>query len=620
MLGADPTFEMWATMALICIAMWLFALERLPMELTSLGLICGLMLLFHFSPIVDAAGVNQLPPGRMLEGFGNPALITVVSLLVVGEGLVRTGVLDRCAQSVIDFSGGQSFWLIPVVLLAVLVVSGFLNNIPVVVIFIPIMQVLADRFGRSPSRFMIPLSFAAMLGGMTTLIGSSTNLLVSSALVESGREPFGFFEFSVPGMVLAATGLLYILFVVPRLLPDRKSLVGALAEGGGKQFIAEIVIKDDSELVGQIPLAGLFPSLTLRDMTVRTILTKNKRTLLPPFEDYTVHAGDVFTVAATRKTLADILARDPDLFSIHRTDGPSLSSENGDVQLAIEQLLAEVLVAPASRFIGQTLKNLDFEGRFGCTVLGVQRRSRMIRTQMSNIRLDAGDVLLIQGHPEDVRALRANPDIILLEWATTNLPSPFYARRAALIFLAIVVSAASGFVPIVVAALSGAVAMFACGALSLRHLADAVDGRIIMTIATALALGVALKETGGAAYLAQSMITVLEGAPPRWILSGFFLLVALLSNVLSTKACAVLFTPIGVDIGTALGVDPTAFAVAVVFAANCSFASPIGYQTNLLVMAPGNYRFLDFARVGIPLIILLWLAFTLFVPSYYGLS
>ena len=317
--------------------------------------------------------------------------------------------------------------------------------------------------------------------------------------------------------------------------------------------------------------------------------------------------------------LADVLAHDPGLFQANPDEDPSRPAEENDQQLGNEQLLAEVLVAPGSRFIGRTLDNLAFERRFGCVVLGVQRHSRMIRSRLSAIRLDAGDVLLIQGQPKDVRALRANPDIILLEWATTDLPKPYYARRATFIFLAVVLAAATGVLPIVVAALCGAVTMFACRALNLRHLVDAIDGRIILMIATALALGAALTETGGAQFLADALLDTLEGASPAAILSAFFLLVALLSNVLSTKACAVLFTPIAVDIGHGLGVDPMAFAVAVIFAANCSFASPIGYQTNLLVIAPGNYRFLDFARVGLPMIILLWLAFSFFAPWYYGL-
>ena len=619
MLAVDPSFQMWATFALISIAMVLFALERLPMELTSIGLVCALMLLFHFFPIDPAGGGSGLDATRLLQGFGNPALITIVALLVIGEGLVRTGVLDRAAQAVLEHSGTQRLWLVPFVLFTVLAVSGFLNNIPVVVIFIPIMQVLSERLGHAPSRLMMPLSFAAMLGGMTTLIGSSTNLLVSGTLVEIGESALSFFSFTVPGVVLAATGFLYLVFIVPRLLPHRKSPMNSVSEGAGRQFIAQIVVKKDSDLVGRDAVLGIFPSIILRDMTVRSVLSGH-RTILPPFEEYTVATGDVFTVAATRRTLADVLAHDPGLFQANPDEDPTRPAEESDRQPSDEQLLAEVLVAPGSRFIGRTLDNLAFERRFGCVVLGVQRRSRMIRSRLSAIRLDAGDVLLIQGQPKDVRALRANPDIILLEWATTDLPKPYYARRAAFIFLAVVVAAATGVLPIVVAALCGAVAMFACGALNLRHLADAIDGRIILMIATALALGAALTETGGAQFLASALLDTLEGASPAAILSAFFLLVALLSNVLSTKACAVLFTPIAVDIGHGLGVDPMAFAVAVIFAANCSFASPIGYQTNLLVISPGNYRFLDFARVGLPMIILLWAAFSFFAPWYYGLS
>ncbi|PPR73046.1 MAG: hypothetical protein CFH05_01235, partial [Alphaproteobacteria bacterium MarineAlpha3_Bin4] len=232
--------------------------------------------------------------------------------------------------------------------------------------------------------------------------------------------------------------------------------------------------------------------------------------------------------------------------------------------------------------------------------------------------LEAGDVLLVQGQPEDVAHLRAFRDVVLLEWSTEELPVLRHATRAGLIFLAVVGLAASGILPIVVSALCGAAAMVVVGVLNVRQAFQAVDAKIVTTIAAALALGVALQETGGAAYLAHTLLVALQGQSVSVVLSLFFLLVAGLSNVISTKTSAVLFTPIAVDIASELGVSSVPFAVAVVFAANCSFASPLGYQTNLLVMGPGHYKFVDFARAGVPLIFLLWAAFTLFAPWYYG--
>ena len=611
---ADFTFQMTATFAVILVALALYASEKVPLELTSLGVVCVFLVLFHFYPVAGPDGGNLLGAERLLAGFANPALIAVLALLVIGEGLVRTGALDQAAHTVFRI-GGRGWRSVALVLVVVVGVSAFLNNIPVVVVFIPIMQTLAERLGRATGSLMMPLSFAAILGGMTTLIGSSTNLLVSSALVEAGEAPFGFFDFTVPGVVMAATGLVYVMTVAPRLLPAHAAPDDA-PRGGGRQFIAQIRVSEDSKLVGASAVAGFFPSLPA--MTARMI-QRGEDAILPPFENVVVRAGDVLVVAATRKALTEALKSDPGLLGSERGAAGEADRTASAPARAGDQVLVEAMVTPASRLIGHTLDQAHFRDAHHCNVLGIRRRSRMIRAQVTEIHLEAGDVLLVQGRSEDVDALRFDADVLLMEWSATELPTPYYARRAALIFLAVVACAASGVLPIAVAALCGAGLMIASGALTVGHAIHALDRKIIMMIGAALALGAALQETGGAAFLADALIGALGGAGPAVILSAFFLLVALLSNVISTKACAVLFTPIAVGIGHALGVDPMAFAVAVVFAANCSFASPIGYQTNLLVMTPGQYRFADFARAGSPLIVVLWIAFSLFAPWYFGL-
>jgi di/tricarboxylate transporter len=297
-----------------------------------------------------------------------------------------------------------------------------------------------------------------------------------------------------------------------------------------------------------------------------------------------------------------------------------LLGAGNEARLPGNQTLAEAMVTPSSRLIGQTLGEAHFPDAHHCAVLGIRRRSRMIRAKLTDIHVEAGDVLLVLGRRADVRMLRSDPEVLLMEWSATDLPTPYYGVRAMLIFLGVVACAASGLLPIAVAAVCGAGLMVATGVLSIREATHALDRQIVMMIGTALAMGAALQETGGAAFLAHILISVMGDARPMAVLSAFFLLVALLSNVISTKACAVLFTPIAVDLARSLGVDPAAFAVAVVFAANCSFASPIGYQTNLLVMTPGQYRFTDFIRAGTPLIFIVWLTFSFFAPWYFGIS
>jgi len=618
--GTAAGFQMWATFALIVVAFAVYVSEKLPMEMTSLGVVCALLVFFHFFPVPGPRGDNQLDAARILEGFANPALISVLALLVMGQGMIRTGVLERGAHWILDWGGGHlnTTGAVLLSLAVVAAISAFLNNTPVVIIFIPIMQALAHKFSRSPSKIMMPLSFVAILGGMTTLIGSSTNLLVNGALIEMEVRPFGFFDFTVPGVLLAATGLLYVLLAAPRLLPDRAGMSAALVDQDGRQFIAQITVAPDSEMIGKSAPGGHFASLP--EKTLR-VVQRGERAILPPFEDFVAEAGDVLVVAATREVLAKFAAADPEPLhaELEKDDALAGDEASGGRWQEGRQALAEVMVAPASRMIGQTLPQIGFRYQTHCIVLGIQRRSRMIRQQMTDIRLEAGDVLLVQGQSKDIRALRANRDVVLLEWSAEELPALDHAKRASAIFLLAVALAALGVVPIAIASVVGAVAMVATGVLNLRQATRALDRKILTAVAAALAMSVALLETGGAAFVAHGLARGMAGLPPAFVLSLFFLVAATMTNFISNNAIAVLFTPIAVDLATEIGVEPHVFAVAVVLAANCSFASPLGYQTNLLVMGPGHYQFADFARAGVPLVLLLWLAFSLFAPWYYGL-
>lgn len=611
--SATP-MQMWLVLALVAGSLVLYGLERISLELTSIALIATLLLFFEFFPLLDGDGDNLMGPATVMSGFANPALLTVLSLLVIGQGMVLTGGVSYIAGLITEHGGKNASVAIFVGLFVVMVMSAFLNNTPVVVIFIPIIQALAERIERSPSALMIPLSYAAILGGMTTLIGSSTNLLVSSSLIELGMPGLEFFEFSVIGSVLALTGFVYVLLIAPRLLPALASMRSKLAnpDNSGKQFIAQITVGPAANMIGSKPVAGFFKNLP--NITVQMIV-RREHAELPPFEDdVEIQAGDVLVVAATRKALTEALQKDPGLL---HSDAAAVENEDGPQKST--QLLAEVMLPPGSRLIGFNLEQIGFRYQYKCLVLGIQRRSRMIRSQMTEIRLEAGDVLLVQGRSEDVEALRTIRDVVLLEWSTRTLPRPFHARRAAAIFLGVIALAATGIVPIVISSFIGAGLMIASGALNLRQASRAIDRKIVLLVAAALALGNALQLTGGAEFIADQLLAATRGAPAPVILSLFFLIVAGFTNVLSNNACAVLFTPIGIGMAQQLGVSPHVFAIAVVMAANCSFASPVGYQTNLLVMGPGHYRFIDFLKAGAPLIIVLWIAFSLFAPWYYGI-
>lgn len=613
----ESTLHIWILLAFIAVAIVAFASERIELEISSIGVIAGLLLMFHFFPLENSNGDILLTAADILAGIGDPALITVLSLLVVGQGIVRTGALDQPIRRLVTLRRHHPVLAIAVVLTTVLVISAFMNNTPVVVIFIPLMTALAERLHRSTSTLMIPLSYASILGGMTTLIGSSTNLLVMAAAVQAGMPEITFFQFTLPGAVLAFVGLIYALVIIPRILPNRASITGEVVDISGKQFIVQMEISADSPLVGEQALMGQFPSL--RNITVRFI-QRGEHVLLPPFDNIALRPSDAVIFAGTRKSLTEAFSDNPQmlqgLLTTEETENPTPS----DLKPAQEQTLAEAVVAPASRMIGRALYQVSFHYRTKCVVVGIQRRSRMIRTsRMTDIRLEAGDVLLILGDRADVMRIRSNPDVLLLEWSAKELPATALAWRARIIFGLVVLSAATGVMPIVVAAVAGAAAMVVSGCLNIYQASRSIDRKILLLIWAALGLGAAMQATGGASYIAHGALSLLMGAGPPVILSIFFLMVAFFTNILSNNATAVLFTPVGISLGIELGVDPMIFVYAVIFGANCSFATPMGYQTNLLVMGPGHYKFVDFLKAGAPLVILLWIVFSIFAPFYYGL-
>lgn len=613
---ADPTFAMWFTFALIAAAMVLYALESVPIELTSFGLIAVMLVVFQFAPVLDDAGANLLDTEALLAGFANPALITVLAMLVVGQAIVRTRALDRVATIIMWTTRGHWRWTVWLSLLVAAAASAFTNNTPQIVVFIPIMQAVAHRLNLSASKVMMPLNMAVIVGGMPVLIGSSTNLLAAGLYERLGGPPVGLFDIAVVGLVLAVVGFLYAVMVAPRLLPGRANPSDAMRGDSGRQYLTQIAISERSRLAGITPNAGAFAELP--DIAVQ-LIQRGEHAEPPPFTHLTLKPGDVLVVSATRKALTEAVLADPGLVI---DLGPERDGGADDAARTPGQsVLAEVMIAPVSRMVGQNLEMLGFRRLYNCLVVGIQRRSRMIRTRITEIRLEPGDVLLIQGHRHDIRALRDNPDMTLLEWSAAELPAPHLARRVGLIFVAMIVAIVFETVPVVTAAVAAAILMVATRCLNVRQAARAIDRRVVCLVGSSIALSAALEATGGSMFVARAVIDALgPTAGPAMVLSVFFLMIALLTNVLSNNSTALLFTPIAVDLAHRLGVDPFIFVATVIWAANCSFATPIGYQTNLLIMTPGHYRFVDYVRAGTPLVVILWIAFSLFAPWYYNLG
>ncbi|HMN86937.1 MAG TPA: SLC13 family permease [Bauldia sp.] len=606
-----PDILMWLTFAGIVAMVTAYAFERWSVEFISLATLVGWLLLFWFVPW--AMGFKSpLGTDGVLAGFSNQALVTVLAMLVVGQGLFQTDALERPAAWLARLGGRSGMGAVILVLFAAMVASSVVNDTPVVVMFLPIISAVAAARGVSTSKALMPLSFAALLGGTTTLIGTSTNLLAAGVAERMGLR-IGFFEFTVPAGIMALVGFVYIAFVLPRILPARAGMADQMTGGQGKQFIAQIDVTYGHPLAGVSAVSGMFPAL--KDMTVR-LVQRGEHPFLPPFEDLTLRPGDTVIVAATRSALSKAIS---DGATSASRDALETPAEAGPSMPTKDVTLAEAVVAPGSRLIGRTIEQAVIHQTTGTIVLGVERRSRMPRLALNDIRLEAGDVLLLAGPRGAIEGLRLNRDLLLLEWSAAELQTRRYPRRALVIFAAMVAYAASGIGPVVIGALTAALAMVLAGCLNMRQAIRAFDYRIFLMIGASLAAAAALEATGGAEALAAAAISAVAGSPSWVTVSAIFLVTSILTNVLSNNATVVLFTPIAINIADRLHAPSIAFVVAVILASSCAFATPIGYQTNMLVMGPGHYRFRDYLAGGGPLVILMWLTFSLVGPWYYGL-
>jgi len=607
---------MLATFAIIAGAMVLFAIDRIPMELSSALAVLALLVLFHSFPLPDAAGRKPLDITALLSGFANPVVFTILALLIVGQGLFQTGAIEKSTEIITGLVRVAPGIAIATTLVIAAATSAFLNNTPVVVMFIPILSALAARLGQTPAHVLMPLSFITILGGMTTLIGSSANLIAASVAEAAGAFRVGFFDFAVPGLFLASLGALYVLLVIPRLIKPSPVLLQQRGERG-KQFISQIRLGPNHPWIGMTPVAGMFPELT--SMTVR-LIQRGGRSILPPYEDITLQEGDNVMIAATRRVLLDAIARDRMIISgIANGDGHDTNGSSEQEETRARLIMTEAVIAPGSQRIGGRVNPDRFRYATGCTLLGIERHSRMVRAPLNEITLVAGDVLLLLGTPDAVRGLRDHRDLLLLARSRAELPVTHHTRRAMLIFVTMVAAAASGLVPIVIAAMTGAAAMIASGALTVSQAARAFDSKIFFLVGAAFAMAASLESTGGAHFLAHLVVEAFSPWGPAALLSALFLLTAIMTNFLSNHATGALFAPIVVSAATEIGANPEPFVFGLIFALNCSFATPIAYQTNLIVMGPGHYRFKDFLIAGVPLIMIIWIAYSVFAPLYYGL-
>lgn len=595
---------MWLTFLVIAVSMAFYATEWAPLEVVSLGALISLMALALMAP---TSGIDA---DSLLNGFSNPALFTILALLVIGQGLIQTEALSGVTEKLSNLWPKYPVRVVLIALIAAGAISSIVNNTPVVVVFMPVLAAVLSKRQLSPARYMMPLSYITILGGMTTVLGSSTNLLAAGVARAAGVADVTFFSFAVPGLAMATVGGLYVLFVVPRIVKDN-SVGKAGIRSRNTQFITEIRLSATHPLVGDHTVAGMFPKMTT--MTVRAV-RRGRQDFLPPFDDITLQPGDTLILAATRDALTEAL------HDWHMLDEAStvIEDQAGDTNGDKGFTLCESLVPPGSRLVNNGIDQAGFLAQHGVLILGVERRSRMPRQPLSQIRLEAGDILLIAGKRHALERMRGLQDLVVLEWSASEIKPSGLAVRAWIIFALTVAAIASGMVPAAIASIGGAFAMIVAGCINIRQAGRAIDRKIVLLVGSSIAMATAMAATGGADYVANSTLSLLGTESPAVVMGGLFIVVAVITNFLSNNATAVLFTPVAIAAANKLGIPALPLIATVILGANASFASPIGYQTNLLVMGAGHYRFRDFIISGAPLVILVWLVFCLVAPWYYG--
>ena len=587
-------------------SMAFYAIDKFSMVFKSIVILTFLLIFFSIFPFIGKDGENLLNPQSILNGFSNTSLITVISLLILGQGVVNTRVLDGFISNFLQYFPNNSQIVIIVSLIFVLILSAFINNTPVVIIFIPILQSVVKKSNQSIGKYLMPLSYAAILGGMITIIGSSTNLLVSDSLKRYSNIEISFFEFAIPGTIIALCGLIYIIIFSKYLLTDRSPISNQLVKDGKNNFITKIIINGNSKLIGKKANEGTLEGL---ENSKILMIQRGEHAEHGPFYSFILEQGDILVISTSREQLTSILSQN--IGSIESFD------ENEEDKDSKNQVITEAMVTPSSSLVGNTIENISFRYRYGCIVIGLERKSKIITTNIGELPLEPGDTLLIQGDKKSIKALRTKSDLLPMEWTTSEIQNNNIAKISIFIFLSVVLLGAFEVLPLVVASLIGVVSMITFKVLSVRQVLRSVDNNLLLLIVTSLALGKVIQVTGAANFLSEWLLLVLDGSSPLTILLCFYALVSLTTNFISNNACAVLFTPIAIDIAEKLNVDPKIFAIALIFSVNTSFATPLAYQTNLLVMGPGHYKFIDYVKFGLPLTFICWIVFFLIFPVIY---
>jgi len=586
------TFEIVFVLILLSVATYLFVTDHVTYDVTAIIVMVSLLV----------SGI--LTPQEGLSGFSNAATVTVASMFVLSAGIRRTGILNTAGEF---FSGRmqQNFnmWLL-MLLVFVGFVSAFINNTAAVAIFIPVVMKISTRVDLSPSKLLMPLSFAGMFGGVCTLIGTSTNILVSSIAVERGLDAIGMFEFTGMGLIFFVSGLIFMFAFGIRMIPNRRAQDDLTKEFEMQNLLTDIIINSKSDLVGKV-----FDKKELTehlDLDVIRVF-KDDMDSSAQRNKVKIQTGDIIRIRGNKDEIKKLVTRE-DINLKPPREWADVDLEHG------QDALVEIVVAPETGLVGTSLKEYNFYEKFGAVPLAIRHDESIKHNELSDIKLSSGDTLLLSMDSERLNEIESEPSVIMVTDPEVMSQRESKTPIALLIIAGVVLTAAIGVTSIVVSAVTGVVLMILTGCLKTSEAYEAVNWKVVMLLAGVLPLGTAMDKTGTAELLASGMIHGLADFGPTILMSGFFLFTLIITAVMSNNASAALLAPIAIETATNLGVQPEPFLYAVTFAASLSLITPFGYQTNTMIYGPGQYKVKDFFKVGVLLNVIFWVLATVFIP------